>query len=79
MGDKVEKAADINEMSFEQAMMELEGTVANLETGDLSLEQSLQLFERGQKLASYCNLQLETAVLKVEKLTSDGEIVDISL
>jgi len=79
MGDKVEKAADINEMSFEQAMMELEGTVANLETGELSLEQSLQLFERGQQLAAYCNLQLETAVLKVEKLISDGEIVDISL
>ena len=69
---------DINEMSFEEAMKELETTVTNLETGDLSLEQSLQLFERGQQLATYCNLQLETAVLRVEKITSDGEIVDIS-
>ena len=70
--------SDINEMSFEEAMKELEETVTHLETGDLSLEQSLQLFERGQQLATYCNLQLETAVLKVEKLTSDGEIIDIS-
>jgi len=70
--------SDINELSFEEAMKELEATVTNLETGDLSLEQSLQLFERGQQLATYCNLQLETAVLKVEKLTSDGEIIDIS-
>ena len=69
---------DVQEMSFEQAMNELEATVTKLETGDLSLEQSLRLFERGQHLAAYCNLQLETAVLKVEQLTSNGEIIDIS-
>ncbi len=78
MNAKEGMVGDINKLSFEEAMKELEATVTNLETGELSLEQSLQLFERGQQLATYCNLQLETAVLKVEKLTSDGEIIDIS-
>ena len=70
--------SDINDMSFEEAMKELESTVANLETGDLTLEQSLRLFERGQLLAKFCNLQLETAVLKVEKITAEGEIIEIA-
>jgi exodeoxyribonuclease VII small subunit len=77
MSDGDDLDTDVQEMSFEQAMKELEATVAKLETGDLSLEQSLRLFERGQHLAAYCNLQLETAVLKVEQLTSEGEIIDI--
>jgi exodeoxyribonuclease VII small subunit len=78
MSDGDDLDADIKEMTFEQAMEELDVTVAKLESGDLSLEQSLRLFERGQHLATYCNLQLETAVLKVEQLTAEGEIVDIS-
>ncbi len=78
MSDGDDLDTDVQEMSFEQAMKELEVTVAKLETGDLSLEQSLRLFERGQHLATYCNLQLGTAVLKVEQLTSEGEIIDIS-
>jgi exodeoxyribonuclease VII small subunit len=78
MSDGDDLDADIQEMTFEQAMEELDVTVAKLESGDLSLEQSLRLFERGQHLAAYCNLQLETAVLKVEQLTAEGEIVDIS-
>jgi exodeoxyribonuclease VII small subunit len=78
MSDGDDLDTDIQEMTFEQAMEELDVTVAKLESGDLSLEQSLRLFERGQHLAAYCNLQLETAVLKVEQLTAEGEIVDIS-
>ena len=42
---------NISEMEFEQAMSALEETVAKLETGDLTLEESLELFEKGQKLA----------------------------
>jgi exodeoxyribonuclease VII small subunit len=49
-----------------------------LESGELSLEESLAIFERGQKLAAYCNNLLEQAALKVEQLTSDGEIINIS-
>ena len=66
-------------LSFEDALAELEKIVAQLETGDLNLEASLDLFEKGQKLAQQCNVQLETAALRVEQLTTDGEIVELDL
>ncbi len=69
---------DISKLTFEQALGELEETVAKLEAGELTLEASLALFERGQKLANRCNDLLEKASLRVEQLTNDGEIIDIS-
>ncbi|MBP8002671.1 MAG: exodeoxyribonuclease VII small subunit [Chloroflexi bacterium] len=67
----------ITELSFETALKELEATVTRMESGDLSLEESLTLYERGQQLATYCQTQLEQAALRVEQLTSDGEIVEL--
>lgn len=61
-------------MTFEEALRELETTVNRLEDGDLTLDDSLSLFERGQKLAVYCQQYLERAALRVEQLTADGEI-----
>lgn len=61
-------------MTYEDALAELESTVARLEDGDLSLEEALALFERGQALAKYCGDLLEKATLRVEQLTADGEI-----
>ena len=52
---------DISELAFEEALQELEETVTKLEAGELTLEESLELFERGQKLAVYCNELLEKA------------------
>ena len=69
---------DLADLTFEKALAALEEVVEQLERGDLSLEESLVLFERGQQLAAYCNNLLEQATLKVEQLTSDGEIIDIS-
>lgn len=69
--------ATLEEMDFEKALAELEEIVARLEAGDLTLEESLALFERGQLLADYCNKQLEAATLRVEQLTEHGEIVEI--
>ena len=69
---------NISDLTFEQALIALEKTVEQLEAGDLSLDESLALFERGQQLAAYCNSLLEQASLKVEQLTDDGEIIDIS-
>ncbi len=66
----------IESLSFEAALRELEETVARLEAGDLTLEASLALFERGQLLAAHCNLTLDRATLRVQQLTADGEIVD---
>jgi exodeoxyribonuclease VII small subunit len=63
----------ITELSFEEAYAELEQTVSRLERGDLSLEESIALFERGQALASRCNVQLDTAELKVRQLLPGDE------
>lgn len=68
----------VDSLSFEEAMQALEETVAALEVGSLSLDDSLALFERGQRLAERCNELLDGAQLRVEQLTADGEIVDIS-
>ena len=68
---------DVKDLAFEEALQELEETVARLEAGDLTLEEALTLFERGQLLASHCGELLETASLRVEQLTADGEIVEV--
>jgi exodeoxyribonuclease VII small subunit len=65
------------DLSFEEALRTLEETVNDLETGDLTLEESLALFEQGQKLAAFCNQRLENAVLRVEQLTAGGELAEI--
>ena len=59
----------IDELTFEQAFKELEETVAKLEDGDLPLEASLALYERGQQLSAHCSRLLEQAELKVMQLT----------
>lgn len=66
------------DLTFETALQELEKIVAKLESGDLTLEESLSLYERGQQLATFCNQQLDQATLRVEQLTADGEIVEIT-
>ncbi len=68
----------MDELTFEAALKELESTVSRLEMGDLSLDEALALYERGQKLAAHCASQLETARLRVEQLSADGEIVALS-
>ena len=65
----------LDNLTFEQALQALEETAVKLESGDLSLDESLTLYEYGQKLAAYCNQQLSDATLRVEQLTADGEIV----
>ena len=75
----VDMTEEISELAFEQALRELEVTVVKLEAGELTLEESLALFERGQKLATRCSDLLEKASLRVEQLTSDGEIVEVSV
>ncbi len=66
------------ELTFETALSELEQIVSRLEAGELTLEESLALFERGQELAAHCNNLLDNASLRVEQLTEDGEILDVS-
>ena len=69
------KYADIKEMSFERALKELEGIVGRLERGDVELEESISIYERGEALREHCDRLLKQAEAKVEKLTfsADGE------
>jgi exodeoxyribonuclease VII small subunit len=68
---------NIEELTFEEALAELETIVAKLESGELTLEDSLALYERGQQVANRCNSQLENASLRIEQLTADGEIIEL--
>ncbi len=62
-------------VSFESDLMELEKVVKQLESGDLPLEKSLELFERGVALSENCRKQLEAAETRVEiLLKKDGEV-----
>jgi exodeoxyribonuclease VII small subunit len=65
------KARAPEEMTFEQAFEELQEIVAGLESGDLALEDSLKLFERGQALAKRCSQLLEQAELRLRQLVPD--------
>ena len=65
----------IEELTFEEAFAELEETVRKLETGGLSLEESLALYERVQALAGHCGRQLDEAELKVRQLAPEGQEV----
>lgn len=58
--------------SFESALEELEGVVKKLESGELPLEESLRLFERGVSLSDTCRRQLDEAETRVEILVKRG-------
>ena len=60
---------EIETMSFEEAMKELEATVGKLEHGDATLEDSIKLYERGAKLRAHCEKRLREAEERVEKIT----------
>ena len=59
---------DLNGLSYEQAFQELEQIVEKLENNQGTLDESMGLFERGQKLAQHCAGLLEAAELKVQQL-----------
>jgi exodeoxyribonuclease VII small subunit len=62
------EAPDIQELTFEQALAELEQIVARLESGQAPLEDSIRLYERGAVLKTHCETRLEAARLRVEKI-----------
>ena len=63
--------------TFEESMTELEKIVTKLEAGDVTLDDSIELFEEGIKLAKNCQKKLDDAEKKIKLLTTnpDGEIV----
>ncbi len=63
----------IEKMSFEEAMAALESVVSRLETGDVPLEDSIALYERGAALKAHCDAKLAAAEEKVAKITLDDQ------
>ncbi|HEX2623131.1 MAG TPA: exodeoxyribonuclease VII small subunit [Phototrophicaceae bacterium] len=61
----------IKNLSFEAAFAELETIVAQLESGELSLEESVTLFERGRQLSTHCQTLLDNAELRVSQIGDD--------
>ena len=59
---------------FEAALTELDAIVKKLEDGDIPLEQSLQLFERGVQLSRFCHARLEEAERRIEILNERGQL-----
>ena len=71
--------ANIKEMSFEVALSELEKIVGALERGDVELEQSIKIYERGEALKNHCSTLLAAAENKIEKirLSREGQAVGV--
>ena len=65
-------AIPVAEMTFEQAMADLEQVVTQLERGDVALEDSIALYERGAELKKHCEAKLKQAEEKVAAITLDG-------
>jgi exodeoxyribonuclease VII small subunit len=70
-----DQPADVSKMPFEAAMAELEGIVDRLEKGSVTLEESIQLYERGEALKARCDFLLKDAEMRIEKIAlgADGK------
>ncbi len=68
---------DINNLSFEEAMEELETVVRQLESGKIKLDEAVAVYERGVKLKNLCEEKLKSAKSKIDKLVigKDGNII----
>jgi exodeoxyribonuclease VII small subunit len=60
---------DVDQMTFEEALAELEGVVTRLERGDVALDESIALYERGARLRARCQQKLAEAEEKVSRIT----------
>ena len=69
------KADDVSALAFEQALKELEDIVSKLESGQVSLDNSIKLYERGETLKKHCEKLLKSAEARIEKITlgADGK------
>lgn len=71
-----EKASEDEGLTFEKALEKLEDHVRTLEQGELTLHESLNIFEDGMKLAKFCNKKLDEAEQKIEVLLEkNGDLV----
>ncbi len=70
-----EKTAEIAQMNFEDALRALEDIVRKLESGDVPLDESITLYERGEALRQLCQTRLDAAQARIERIVagSDGQ------
>lgn len=68
-------SADIATLSFEDALRALEDVVRRLESGDVPLDDSITLYERGEQLRRHCQARLDAASARIERIvaTADGQ------
>ena len=71
------QAPQIAEMSFEEALRALEEVVRKLESGDVPLDESISLYERGEELRRHCQARLDAAQARIEKIVAgpDGKAI----
>lgn len=70
-------AGNLEKLTFEKALERLESVVGQLETGELSLDEALALFQEGVSLARHCDQRLGDAEARIEKLIADGSTVSL--
>lgn len=68
-----EGAPDISAMSFEDALRALEDVVRRLEGGDVPLDDSISLYEHGEKLRKHCQARLDAAQARIERIVADAD------
>ncbi|NBW74985.1 MAG: exodeoxyribonuclease VII small subunit [Sphingomonadaceae bacterium] len=68
-----ENNSDIAALSFEDALRALEDIVRKLEGGEVPLDSSIELYERGEKLRQHCQARLDAAQLKIEQIIAGAD------
>ena len=72
MAEDADASIDVKTLTFEKALAELESIVQRLERGDVPLEESVAIYERGERLKRRCEELLRQAEARVEKITLDA-------
>lgn len=72
-----DQGPDLSQMTFEDALKALEEVVRKLETGEVPLDDSIDLYERGEKLRKLCQARLDAAQARIEKIVAgpDGKAI----
>ena len=74
-----EQGPDLAQMTFEDALTALEEVVRKLETGEVPLDESISLYERGEQLRKHCQARLDAAQARIEKIVAgpDGKAAGV--
>ena len=68
-----QQQSEVSELSFEDALKRLEAIVARLESGEVPLDQSIELYAEGDKLRAQCEARLQAAQARIEKISLGGD------